>query len=384
MNEAGLAPAFCFVLLVASRYHLSRNTLDKESATSMQILIFGAGAVGCFLGAQLARGGHRVSLVGRPALADAVRARGLRLRLASGEVHLVQAQAFTSLHEAFGGSTSYDWIAFTMKAYDTVDAIFDLQPLLPAGVPVVSFQNGIGNEDSLRSAFGAEQVAAATLTTPVSMPEPGLVVEERARGAAVATDTPAALPVLDALRDSPLEVTAIPDSAVLKWSKLLLNITGNALPAILDMLPGEVFAHPSLFRVELTCLHEALAMMRLMGIPPVNLPGAPARTFSRIVRATPPLLLRPLLRRLVAGGRGDKAPSLLAALRRGDRRTEVAWLNGAVVQAADRLKRYAPANHALALTLSDIASGRIPWESFRHNPEMLLAAVRTATGDYRR
>ncbi len=342
----------------------------------MRILIYGAGAVGSYLGGHLALAGHEVTLLGRSSMADAVRAHGLRLRLIDGEHTVRSIEAVDTPDEAL--SRPHDLIAFTMKAYDTVTAIFEIQQRLTDVPPIVSFQNGIGAEDSLRAAFGTEQVIAGTLTTPVSLAEPGLVVEERRRGVAIASSVPAATAVESALRVTGLKLVVLRNAEALKWSKLLLNLIGNATCAILDMTPGEVFSDRRLFQVEYQALREALDIMSLQHIPVVNLPGAPARTLALAIRALPSALLRALLHKQVSGGRGAKMPSLQASLHNGQRRTEVAWLNGAIVRGAEAVQRYAPVNHALALTLSDIAAGRIPWESYRRQPEMLLTAVSAA------
>ena len=42
----------------------------------MKIAVMGAGAVGCYFGAMLARAGHEVVLIGRPTHVDAIRAKG--------------------------------------------------------------------------------------------------------------------------------------------------------------------------------------------------------------------------------------------------------------------------------------------------------------------
>ncbi len=346
----------------------------------MRVLIYGAGAVGSYIGGHLAQAGHDVTLLGREPLVQAVRANGLILHLVSGEAQIKAIHAVASLHDAVSNETTYDWIAFTMKAYDTKAAITELRSRLAEPPPIACFQNGLGNEEALASAFGAERVVAATLTTPVSIMTPGIVVEEKRRGAAIASDSPAVGSIRDSFYASELSLKVVRDSKTLKWSKLLLNIMGNATAAILDMTPGDIFGNGKLFEIERDALREALAIMRLQGIRAVNLPGAPAGLLSWLAQRVPAEVLRHTLRNQVAKGRGEKMPSLLSALHAGHRRTEVAWLNGAVAQAARELDRLAPVNHALALIVSDIAAGRVPWDAYRNKPEMLLASVRVAKG----
>lgn len=346
----------------------------------MKILIYGAGAVGTYLGAHLALGGHEVTLLGRERLVQAIRSQGLTLSSQEGTRLVPHISAAASIEEALQIGGPFDWIAFTMKAYDTVPAIFDLQEHLTDVPSVVSFQNGVGNEESLRSAFGEDRVVAGTLTTPVSMSDSSTVVEERQRGAAIASDVPGARIVEQALRGTNLRLDVVENSASLKWSKLLLNIVGNATAAILDMPPGEVFRHRGLFQIELDALHETIAIMRLLKIPIINLPGSPSKMLATAVGWLPSFLLQAILQKQVAKGRGDKMPSLLVTLRSGRRETEVAWLNGGVAQAASQEKRLTPVNHGLALLVSDIASGRVPWDMYRHNPNALVRSIQMVKG----
>ena len=347
----------------------------------MRILIYGAGAVGGYIGGHLAMAGHSVTLLGRQPLVDAVNSNGgLTLRQVSSAEQIVPLQAVVSLDEALSGE-NYDWIGFTMKAYDTVPAIHVLQQRLPQPPPIISFQNGVGNEESLGSAFGAEQVAAGTLTTAVTSPHPGIIQEERPRGISIAQDTPAGKKISTAFRETSLHFEPVAEGISLKWSKVILNMLGNATSAILDMPPGEVFGDWELFRIEWLAQREALAIMQLKDIQPVNLPGVSAKTLTILVRWLPPRLLQRILTQRVAKGRGDKLPSLQLAMRaQRTQTTEVAWLNGAVANAARQENRLAPVNHALALIVADITAGRVPWEVYRHKPEMLITSIRAVQG----
>lgn len=345
----------------------------------MNILIYGAGAVGCYVGGHLAMGGHRVTLLARGQMAQALQTRGLTLRSAQGLTTDVEGlSVFTSPEEAFA-STQFDWLAFTMKAYDTVAAIHELEAILPKPPPILCLQNGVGNEESLVSAFGSDRVVAGTLTTPLSVVVPGVVAEEKRRGLMLSDELQGSRRILSAFEQTALDVRTAPRGDSIKWSKLLLNQLGNATSAILDMPPEAIYANPDLFAVERAALLETLGVMRARKIPVINLPGTPSRLLARLARRLPPRLLQALLIYRIRRGRGGKMPSLHQGLAGGRRRSEVIWLNGAVARAADAIDLIAPVNHVLALTLMDIHEGRAPWEQFRNRPEMLLAAVRVAT-----
>ena len=144
----------------------------------MNILIIGAGAVGSFIGARLALAGNRVTLVGRPSLVEVARTRGIRLAEPGGERQTPPLPAFTTLTEAFAAS-GYDLAILTVKAYDTAAVIAELMAVTPAPPPLLSLQNGVGNEESLAQAFGPHRIIAGAIDTPLSLGEQGIVTAHR-------------------------------------------------------------------------------------------------------------------------------------------------------------------------------------------------------------
>ena len=353
---------------------------------TLRILVIGAGAVGGWMGGRLALGGHSVTLVGRQRLADAVKADGLRLRSPdeegrTTEVAAHNVQVVTSIADAVPNGP-FDLALFTVKTYDSEAAIEELAAAAQAGdwsgTTIVSFQNGVQSERLLVETFGPERVVAGTELNPISVPEPGTILLEKWRGGlGLAPTTPGAsverwARVFD---KDVLPTRTYAGYREMKWSKLLLNIIGNASAAILDMNTAEVYADQRLFRLEVEMLREAAAAMQRQGIRPVNLPGYPVLLLAWGVRWAPRFVLRPIMRKLVAGGRGEKPPSLLLELRRGRQRSEVGDLNGAVVQAGEKNQVSTPVNRALTEILSGLVVGHIQWDNIRRQPGVLLAVV---------
>ncbi len=300
----------------------------------MRILIIGAGAVGCFIGARLALGGHEVTLAGRPALVGAARSAGLTLREPEGERSTGPLAAHTSLREAFAHA-SYDLAVLTVKAYDTAQAIAELRRATDAAPPILSLQNGVGNEEALALAFGAACVVAGAIETPLSMPAPGLVVAHRARYRAgiapVAAQSPAVL-AGDALERAGIRVDRFADYRRLKWSKLLLNLPANASCAILDWTPAQVMADPVAAALDARAWQEAFRVMAALRIRPVSLAGYPLPVLSPIVRVSAArVLARPGARCPAAGAARRPPAGALAA----GKPSEVAWLNGVVAEAGE-------------------------------------------------
>jgi 2-dehydropantoate 2-reductase len=160
----------------------------------------------------------------------------------------------------------------------------------------------------------------------------------------------------------------------MKWSKLLTNLPANASSAILDMTPAEVYALADLFRLEQAMLREALAVMRAHGIHVVDLPGTPVRLLALAARL-PAAAARPLLARAIGAGRGAKMPSFHIDLHGGRGRSEVGWLNGAVVRFGAQAGVPTPVNQLLTDTLSALTRSEMPLDAFARQPARLLARL---------
>ncbi|MBN1890541.1 MAG: ketopantoate reductase family protein [Thermoflexales bacterium] len=345
----------------------------------MRIVVIGAGAIGGYVGGKLAMDGHTVTMVDRPALVEAIQTgEGLRV-IEPGSEQVAKVHATVDLAEAFG-SGSTDLVLFTVKGYDTAQAIEELKPYDAQFSRLLSLQNGISNESNLAEAFGAPKVLAGTITHPVSTPRLGTVRSEKKRGGVViAPLTPQSVDSLvDAFNAAGIHTYTAEDAQALKWSKLLLNIIGNASAAILDMSSTQVFHHPGLVDVEIAALREALAVMKAKGIYPIDLPGYPARLLAWSVRYLPPTILRPVLRWQVVRGRREKLPSLLIEMRRETGRSEIEDLNGAVARAGKEAGVPTPANEMLTTTLSMLVRNpdqRVRW---REQPNRLVAIIKKA------
>ena len=346
-------------------------------AAPPRFLLFGAGAVGSLLGARLAQAGSEVTLVGRTPHVDAVARDGVRM-VSAGKVSSQSVRAARpSIAEAGG---PFDYIFLTVKGYDTLDALDQLQPALQPGTILGSFQNGVGNEEAIAAAMPDQALVAGSLTVPVSLDEPGTVqLHSRNGGVAlspVSVEVNVA-PLVRRLSQAGFKARRYPDFRAMKWSKLLFNILGNAQSAILDLVPSHIFADIELFRYERSAFREAVAVMDRMRLSVVALPGLPTPSLRRAM-SLPPLLAQMLLEPRLGGARGKKMPSLWWDLSRGKGKTEAAFLNGAVVDAGRRYDVPTPINSVLWAIIEKSTKLPSEWERYRRQPDRLKALLRTA------
>jgi len=103
--------------------------------------------------------------------------------------------------------------------------------------------------------------------------------------------------------------------------------------------------------LEITAWREALAVMAASHIAPVDLDGYPFGKLAPLIRYAPRALLRPVLRKQIGGARGGKMPSLHIDLHANKGKSEVRWLNGAVVERGRQVGLSTPVNALLTDTL---------------------------------
>src|SRR5262245_30371421 len=136
----------------------------------MRIIVYGLGAVGGTIAAQLSLSGHSVIGIARGRQLEAVRASGLTL--------FTQQATRTARFPVFAdpGEISFekdDVVLLTMKGPDTAGALLRLKAAGLFEQPVFCFQNGVANEQLALRFF--ENVYGATVMLPADYDTPGEV-----------------------------------------------------------------------------------------------------------------------------------------------------------------------------------------------------------------
>jgi len=118
--------------------------------------------------------------------------------------------------------------------------------------------------------------------------------------------------------------------------------------------------------------------MKALNIKVENLPATPVRALVAAVQHLHPSLSQPLLSRIAGSGRGGKMPSFHIDLFSKKGKSEVDYLNGAVVRFGKQVSIPTPVNTLLNNTLLGITNGEIDPNQFIHNPEALLNLWRSS------
>lgn len=344
----------------------------------MKILSFGAGAIGTYIGGSLAHAGHEVVFLERPESAAILQTSGLSLIIDDEVIQFEAPRVVASLAEALQMGP-YQLALFALKSYDTQAAAAELAPFAEALPPVLCLQNGVENEAVLAEILGANKVIAGTVTSAIARKEIGQVELERLRGVGLDGNHPISQELAQAMNAAGLNARMYVQPADMKWSKLLTNLPANASSAITGLAPADIYQHPALYKLEKAQILEALKVMRSLHLQVVDLPGTPVRAMVFAIQRLPEKLARGVLTRGIGGGRGGKMPSFYLDLHSGRGKSEVEYLNGAIVRAGEQLGVPTPANRVLTETLMALVEQAEPLERYLHQPERLAERFREAS-----
>ena len=293
--------------------------------------IVGAGAVGSFYGAMLARAGHGVTLIGRAPHVQAVSERGLRLHM-NGQIHTVSLAASTDL-AAVGGA---DLVLFCVKSPDTDAVARQLAPLLKPAALVMSLQNGVDNAETLARHL-TQAVVPVAVYVATARPAPG-EVHHHGPGqlvigpinAAAAGD--AALmsrlqSVVNLFASAQVSVRVSTDVVGELWRKLIVNCAYNAVSGLTRQPYGRMADLPAIVDLQRAVVREVVAVARAAG-QRIDL-DASMDAMAAIAAAMP-------------GQRSSTAQDMARG-----RPTEIDHLNGFVVRRGAELGVPTPVNQAL-------------------------------------
>jgi len=330
-----------------------------------RIAVFGAGAIGCWVGGRLAAGGSDVTLIGRPRVMAEL-ARGIEVtELGGGSWH-----ATPTLATDAAAAKDADIVLVTVKSAATAEAGAELARAIGAQALVASFQNGVRNAPTLRAALPGRVVLAGMVAYNVARVGPGRY-HRGTTGELVVEAHPRAELLVAACRQAGLAIEPRADIAAVQWGKLVMNLN-NAINALSGRPLALQLADRDFRRCLAAAQREALDVLAAAELPVARLLALPPRWIVRLL-PMPDWAFR-LIAERVAGVDPDARSSMADDFAAG-RPTEVDYLQGEIVALADRANVPAPVNRALVeLVHAAEAGGRRDYTGAE-----LLASLRAVT-----
>lgn len=335
----------------------------------MKIVILGAGAIGCYLGAALQAGGLKTTLLLRERMLQELTEAG-RLTL-SDYRGLKRSLELPELTTDAAVLAEADLILLSVKCLAVEAAALQIARYARPGTPVLAVQNGIGSEQALQRLCPQQTLVRGIVgfnVAPLGQGrfhcgtegevycEPGLTSQQL-------------LGLQEALSQMGVELRVSEDFTALRWAKLQLNLN-NAINALSNLPLKTELEQRGYRRVLSLAMSELLAVARAQQLRLPKLTRLPPAWIPPLLKV-PDALFRRLAGSMLAIDPQARS-SMWEDLNQG-RLTEVDFLNGAVVTAARSLGLDAPVNAALCRLIHQREGQPLQGLS----AEALLQAVRT-------
>ncbi len=251
----------------------------------MKICIFGAGAIGGYMGAKLAKAGADVSLVARGPHLAAMQANGLRLIEEDGDftVPVTASDNAADLGEQ-------DYVIVTLKAHSVPPVVDKMAPLIGGNTTIVSGVNGVpwwyfhkigGDLEGTRLAtvdpgdaqwngFGPDKVLGCVVYPAAEVQEPGVIKHIEGNrfslGEPDGSKSDRALALSKALGAVGLKAPVRPRLRDEIWVKLWGNLSFNPISALTHATLDVLCTDPGTRSVARNMMLEAQAIAESLGV----------------------------------------------------------------------------------------------------------------------
>lgn len=251
----------------------------------MRYAIVGAGAIGAYVGASLARAGAEVVLIARGAQLRAFRVSGVRVLSDRGDF-----SAATACTDTCADVTPVDVVILALKAHQIAGMLDQIRHLLRDDTTIISMQNGVPwwyfqrhggplEGTSLQAvdpggviarAFDPERVVGCAVYCSTEMVEPGLVRHIEGTRFTLGQPDGGTSKRLERIArdliDGGLKAPIVPAIRGEMWTKLLGNMCFNPLSALTRATLAELATDEFSVPVVRSMMQEALAVARKLGV----------------------------------------------------------------------------------------------------------------------
>jgi len=190
----------------------------------MRIAAIGAGAIGGYCGAKLARAGHAVTFVDLGAHLAAIQERGLTIRSSTGDFTVR-----TPAVDRTEGIGTVDLVIIGLKTYDNQVGLQGLVHVVGPQTAVLTFQNGVDSSDEIAAVTGGQAVLAGAAYIATARSEPGVIEQTASHRRFVFGEVFEARPDVSqrvhrigaAFNDADIQCEVVADGRVPIWEKFV-------------------------------------------------------------------------------------------------------------------------------------------------------------------
>jgi 2-dehydropantoate 2-reductase len=301
--------------------------------------VLGSGAIGGYFGARLAAAGQEVHFIARGTQLQALRANGIQLKSANGDLHLAQVRA-TDDPATIG---PVDFVLFTVKQFDTAPAALMSKALLDADTTVITLQNGMDAENRLDKIVGCNHVMrGAAYIANAAVIAPGVISHAGPLARLVFGELDGARSAragrfLAACLDAGIAAELTPNILTEIWAKFALLATFSGVSTMTRKPIGPIRSEPVTRKLLADGIEEAVAVAKAKR---VDLGKDYLAKQMALADSIP----------------GETKASMLIDFERGNR-LELEWMSGAVARLGDETGVPTPIHHFMYAALKLYAGG---------------------------
>jgi 2-dehydropantoate 2-reductase len=223
----------------------------------MRILVVGAGAVGSYFGARLAKAGRDVTFLVRASRATQLRRDGLCVVSPHGDVFLTP--------KLIGAGEIYDLVLLSVKAYALEAAIDDFAPAVGPETMILPALNGMRHIDVLTQRFGDAAVLGGVCRVATEIDNGGRIVQlaeiqQLVYGERNGEVTPRLQSLDVTLRGAGFDANLSTEIIQAMWEKWVMLASLGAVTCLMRGAIGEVVAIPGGAGLSLQVLNECAAV----------------------------------------------------------------------------------------------------------------------------
>jgi 2-dehydropantoate 2-reductase len=137
----------------------------------MNIVVFGAGGVGGYFGAKLAKSGNKVTFIARGKHLEAIQNKGLQIKSILGDFTIFP----NATNQINSIKTPVDLIILGVKSWQIMDVAKQIKPIISSKTVVLPLQNGADNAEKLLTILNAENVLGGLCRIVSKVEKPGII-----------------------------------------------------------------------------------------------------------------------------------------------------------------------------------------------------------------
>ncbi len=293
----------------------------------MKIAVVGAGAMGCLFGGLLQQAGQQVWLVDLwQEHVERIINAGLIVRTGQGQT-CIKINATTDIADV----GEADLIIIFVKAYSTAQAAANALRIIGKNTFALTLQNGIGNVEAIGDIMGYGRVVAGTTSYGATLLEPGCVYYagsgQTYLGELTGITSARIKSLTDIFNAAGIKTLNSQEINTMLWTKLIVNAGINALSAVTAVQNGKLLDYPELTSIMEEAVQEAAAVAAALNIKLAD---------ADLIDTVKTVALK------TAANSSSMAQDVIK-----QRRTEIDYINGAIVRAGQSLNIATPVNRIL-------------------------------------